>query len=145
MLRAVDGHEQSIAPARHCLDEARRRRRILERLAEPAHRRIQAVIEVDEGAVRPQALAEFLARDQPAGVFEERGQEHEGLVRQAAGDPVADQVSRPRVEQERTEANRAQRGSADVHLSAWATLHYTAGSPAEERPVTADVSTICPL
>lgn len=46
-------------PPRNCLDEARVGRRVFQDLADLVDRRREAVVEVDEGVVRPETLLQF--------------------------------------------------------------------------------------
>jgi len=73
---------KSIASARHGLDEARRPRRIVESLPDFCNRGIQAVLEIDVSAVRPQLLAKFLACNNFATTVEQQGKNLEWLFLQ---------------------------------------------------------------
>jgi len=73
----LDGRDESIAASRDRLDEARRCRRIAERLAKMFHARIQAVLEVDVGVFGPELAAEVVARDEDAARFD---QGHQPLI-----------------------------------------------------------------
>ena len=69
--RAFDRRNEAVAAPRHGLDEAWRLGRIAQRLAQAVDDGVQTVLEVDERAVRPESLAQLLARDQIAGPLQQ--------------------------------------------------------------------------
>ena len=95
--------DEPIAAARQRLDEPRVVRIVAERGAQALHRRVQAVLEVDEGAVRPQPLAQLLARDDVAGALEHQPEDLERLLLQADAGRARPQLAQPHVELERAE------------------------------------------
>jgi len=56
-------------PPRNCLDEVRVGRRVFQDLADLVDRRREAVVEVDEGVVRPETLLQFVPQDDFARPF----------------------------------------------------------------------------
>jgi uncharacterized protein (DUF1786 family) len=62
--------------------------------------RIQAVLEIHEGSVRPQTLPQLIARDHLAGVLEHEAKNLEWLVLQADAPHTFAQLARPAVELE---------------------------------------------
>ena len=63
---AVERSNETIATPRHRFDKAGRFCRIAKRLSQSLHRRAHAVVEIDEGVVGPQALAQLLTSDELA-------------------------------------------------------------------------------
>jgi hypothetical protein len=52
----------------------------VECLTEPPHGRVEAVLEIDERVVGPQALSKFIAGDKLTGAIEKGEEEPEGLL-----------------------------------------------------------------
>ena len=57
----IDVGDEPVAAPGQRLDETRLHRRIAQRLAKPPHRGVQAALEVDEGVVGPELMAEAVA------------------------------------------------------------------------------------
>jgi len=72
--------DEPLPLARERLDEAGRGGGIRQRLAEALHGRVDAVLELDHRAVRPQARLDLLAGDQLARPIQQHGQDGEGLA-----------------------------------------------------------------
>jgi hypothetical protein len=64
---ALDGRDETVAAARHALDEPRVPRGVPERQAQPLHRRVDALVEPDDRPVRPEELLDALAAEGLAG------------------------------------------------------------------------------
>ncbi len=71
---------QPIAAARQGFDESRSLGRVSKRFAQPLHRRVHSVLEVDECVVLPEALTQFLAGDQLTGSRHQALEHLEGLL-----------------------------------------------------------------
>ena len=74
--------DESIAAAWQRLDIARVISGVTERLAQPPHGGVEAVLEIDEGIVRPQALAKLVAVEELAGAIQKGKEKPERLLRQ---------------------------------------------------------------
>ena len=74
---------EAVAAPGNGLDEAGRLRGIAQRFAQAVDDGVQTVLEVDERAVRPEALAQLLARDQIPGPIQQLDQHFERLFLQA--------------------------------------------------------------
>ena len=72
--------DETIAPSRDRLHKTRRLGRVTERVAQPSDRRVQPVLEIDEGVLRPETLAELLASDELARLLEQHRQQEEAVV-----------------------------------------------------------------
>jgi hypothetical protein len=71
------------------------------------HRRIQAMLEIHEGPVAPDLLAQLLARDHLAGTGQQRQQNLEGLTGQTDTIPVLAQFARRGIHFKRPECHRS--------------------------------------
>ena len=81
--------------------------RISKRLPQPVYRCVQPTFKIDEGVVRPEPRFQLIARDNLAGPFQQGVQEGEWLVGQALLPVTVPQVTGPRIQCERAEANPA--------------------------------------
>ena len=79
---------------------------VTERGAEPLHGGVQAVVEVDERAVRPQAAAQLLARDHVARALEHHLEDFERLFLEAHGGLAVAELPGSDIELERSEPER---------------------------------------
>ena len=104
--RPVHRRDEPVPAARQRLDIARDVGRIVERLAQAAHRRVQAGLEVDERIGAPEAIAQCLARDELARTLEQRLQNRDGLVGNLEAGGAVAQLPRAPVQRERAESNR---------------------------------------
>src|SRR5262249_50188402 len=86
------------------LDELGRLGGVAERGTQPLDRGVDAMLEVDVGAVRPQTLADLLAGDDLAWSLEHHRKNLERLILQADADAVAPQLVRPQIHLESGEA-----------------------------------------
>ena len=91
-----DRRDEAIASARQRLDEARVVGRVAERLAQLLDRRVEGVVEVDEGVGRPEPFAHRLAGDDLARAFQEHRQQLKRLVLQLQSDAVPAKLTAPR-------------------------------------------------
>jgi hypothetical protein len=91
--RGLRRHEPGAAP-RKGLDEARRRRRISQRLPHSVDERVDAGVDVDEGVVSPEGGPDLFARDQLARPSHQQFEPLAGLFLQPDSAPVARQISR---------------------------------------------------
>jgi hypothetical protein len=104
--------DEPVAAARHRLDELRLVGVVAERRAQPLHGGIQAVLEIHEGAGRPQPLANAVAGDHVSGLLEQQLQDLEGLVLQARAPVRRAQLAGVDVEFERAESDDWSHGAA---------------------------------
>ena len=72
--------DEPVPLARQRLDVAGSGGGVRQRLAQPLHRRVDAVLEPDDRAVRPQARLDLLARDHLARPIQQHGQDRQGLI-----------------------------------------------------------------
>ena len=102
-LAAFERADEAVADAGEGLDEARLRRVVAEDGPEPLHHRVDAVLEVDRGAVGPQPLADVLAGDDVAGAIEHQRQQLERLFLQPDGIGAATHLAQAHVDLDATE------------------------------------------
>src|SRR5687767_10203346 len=98
--------DESISPPGQCFDVLRRVRGIAKRLPHLLDRGVQAVLEIDEGVRFPQAIPQFLARGNLAGMLEERGEDLPRLVLEPDTVSVTVQLTSGRVELERSKPQK---------------------------------------
>ncbi len=72
--------DESIAAAWQGLDVARTVSGVMQCVAQPLHGRVEAVLEIYERIVRPQALAKLVAGDQLTGAVQKGEEEPERLL-----------------------------------------------------------------
>ena len=89
-----DRRDEAIAPARQRLDEPRVLGRVAEHLAQLLDRRVEGVIEIDEGVGGPEPLAHRLAGDHLARALEEHHQQLKRLLLQLQPDALAPKLPR---------------------------------------------------
>src|SRR5512138_2634175 len=110
----LHGANEPIAASRQRLDVFRIVGRIAQRLAKSIDRRIERLLRVDETLLRPQSPAEGFARDELAGLLQQRREDEERLIGQADGTPISAQLLRAQVGFELIEAN-----SRSVRIRRW--------------------------
>ena len=93
-VHALDSRDEAVAAAMQRLDEARPLGVVAEHGAQPLDRGVQTVLEVDERAVRPQPVAQLVARQQFARMFEHQREHGERLILQAKPHAVFAQLAR---------------------------------------------------
>jgi hypothetical protein len=81
-------------------------RGIAERVAQPLDGGVDAVIELDDGVVRPERLADLVAQHHLTGMVQQHEQDAEGLLVKADPDTVLAQLGGSSVQFERVETNR---------------------------------------
>src|SRR5581483_11629152 len=86
--------DKAIAAPRHRLNEAGSDRVVSQGEPETADGRVQAVLEIDERALRPEAATQFFARDDLPRVLQERGKNPERLVLERQAKPALAQLPR---------------------------------------------------
>ena len=91
------GHEP-IAFTGDGLDESWGLRGVSQSLAQPPDGRIEAVVKIDKGVVRPQSLAKLVAPDHHPGTLEECFQQLERLPLQTDARAVADDFARVEID-----------------------------------------------
>ena len=102
-VAALQRPDEAIAEAGQRLDEPRLGGIVAEHRPQPLHDRVDAVLEVDRGAVRPQPLPDVLARHHVAGPIEHQRQELERLLLQAHRVGAAPHLAQAHVDGDATE------------------------------------------
>lgn len=74
-----DGGDEAVAAAGEGLDEARVAGGVAEDLADAVDGGVDAVVEVDEGAIGPEGAGDLVAGEDLAGVLEEQKEQLKGL------------------------------------------------------------------
>ena len=85
------------------LDEAGGLSGVVERVPQPAHRGIEALLEVDESIGRPQPLPQLVARHHLAGMLQEQEENLKRLLLEADPGALPPQLSGPNVHIEHAE------------------------------------------
>jgi hypothetical protein len=93
----LHGGDETIAAAGQGVDEPRRLRVVAQRLPDLVDAEVQAAVEIHEGVLPPQLLADLLARHHVAGAAGEEEQNLERLGREMDGQALAPELSRSRV------------------------------------------------
>jgi hypothetical protein len=99
--------DEAVTPAWQRLDVPRIVGGIAQRIAQPLNRCVDAVVELDDGVVGPQHLAQLFAGHQLARPVQQHDQDSERLLVEANLDPVLAQLGGLNVEFERAEAEDA--------------------------------------
>jgi len=89
---------EAISTPRQCLDVARRVGIVVEHLAQLLDMRVQAVLEVNKGILRPEMTPEFLAGHQLAGPVEEKRKHSDRLALDLELQAAFPELGRPLVE-----------------------------------------------
>jgi hypothetical protein len=92
--RALHRGQKAVSAPGHGLHEPGIGGRVPERLAQLVDGSIQAVVEIDERVLRPEFLAQFLARDDVSGPLQEKTQNLEWLFLKADAGAVLAQFPR---------------------------------------------------
>ena len=100
-----DAPDEAIAAPRQRFDEPGPIGRIAQRLAQPADRRVQAVLEVDEDLVAPQPPTQRVPRDDFAGPLEQRREHLERLFAQVDANAALAQLPQRQIDFEAFEAH----------------------------------------
>src|SRR6516225_2866245 len=80
--------------------------RIVQALAQPRYRGVQAMVEIDKRVYRPELQAQLLARDQFARTLQQHAQHAQGLFLEAHAPALLAQFSRAQVHFEVAEAQQ---------------------------------------
>lgn len=125
----LDRANEAIATSRQRFDVARNSGRIAQRVPQSTNDAVQALFEVDEGAQRPEARLQFLARHDVASVLEQREEHLNALVRYPLPDTGAQQFARTHVDLEGVERVAARRrGLHDGNVPGWGRLSHGTAS-----------------
>jgi len=92
-------------------------RRVTQRLPQPVHRFIQAVVEVHKRVGRPELLLELLAADEPTGMLQQNREYLKGLVLQDEPVTVALEFPALQVELKLAETDLVRRLAIQGHGS----------------------------
>src|SRR5581483_896104 len=79
-MMAVDMADEAITTLRQCLNEDRLLCRLSQSIAQPTHRRIKAVLEINKGIVRPEPCPKLLPAYHVARPFQQRRQDFKRLL-----------------------------------------------------------------
>jgi hypothetical protein len=104
---AVDLRDESVPAAVQRLNEPRIIRIVAERRAEPFDGGVEAVLEIDKRARRPQAIPQLFARDDFPRAIEHDGEDLERLILQPDADASLPQLTRTQIDLE---------GSKSLHV-----------------------------
>src|SRR5688572_22873240 len=96
--------DESISPSRKRLDEARVVGGVAKRRSQPLHGGVEAVLEIDKRAVRPEPLAQLVPGDHVAWTLEHQSKDFERLLLQPDAHAVLPQLAGSDVELERAKA-----------------------------------------
>ena len=75
-----------------------------------ANRRVQAIVNVDERAIRPQRVSQFITADQFSGTIQEQGEDLKGLDLKSDLFSVLEDLTSPQVDREIPEARHVRGG-----------------------------------
>jgi hypothetical protein len=95
--------DEAVAPAAYSFDVPGAASRVVECAAELVHAAADVVIEIDKGAIRPDALAQFFARYQFAGLLQESQKQAKGTLLDLHADAVLAELSGSSVDHKRAE------------------------------------------
>jgi hypothetical protein len=104
--------DEAVASARKRLYVAGFVRRFTQRVPQPLHGRVDAVVELDYGVVGPELVADLLAQNYLAGAFKEHPEDLKGLVLKPDADTVFAQLSRTDIQLKWAESDIRSRASA---------------------------------
>jgi hypothetical protein len=98
-----------------------------ESVAKPIDGVIQTVVEINERVVRPELLAEFIACDHVAGMFQQHGQNLKRLVLQPDSPAVLEEFSCAEIDFKRPEAGErdGRRGDGHGGPSVWQRVYHS--------------------
>ena len=99
--------DKTISAAGQSFNEAGIAGRVAQRFSDLVHRRVQAVIEVNEGVSRPELFAEFLASHDSAGAFQQNSEHCERLFLDSEACAVLAKFARDQVRLKHTEARNS--------------------------------------
>ena len=94
---------ESVTSASHCFNEAGIVSRIAERVADFVDGLVEAMVEVNEGVLGPEVLLKLLAGNDLSRLFQEHGENLEGLLLQLDPDPLPAKFSGPEIDFEDSE------------------------------------------
>src|ERR1700733_1431773 len=106
LRRRYNGENESVTPARQGFDIARRVGRIGQGRAKLGDSHIHGVVEVAKGIAWPDALLQFLARDNRTGLLQQRRQDLQRLVLKPDACSSFAQLARTQIEFEDPKSDR---------------------------------------
>jgi len=112
-----DRRDEAIPATWDGFDVLRSGRGIAERFAQPLDGRVHAVLEVDEGVVGPEPLAQFLARHDAPRASEQCLQNRERLFREVGADAILPDLPAVRIQLDRTDRDASRAGWSLSHSS----------------------------
>jgi hypothetical protein len=99
------GSDETVTAPSHGFDEDRSFRRVTERLPQPFHRCVEALIEIDVRVGGPERCPKFFTKDYFPGAPQQERKYLGGLARKAHPPALLEEFSRSRVEFENPEPN----------------------------------------
>src|SRR5262249_11481130 len=90
--------DEAVASTRDRLDKARLIGRLAEGVAQFLNGRVDAMVELDDGVVRPQSQPDLVAQHDVAGMIEHHDQNPDRLLAQLDADAALAQFPRPNIE-----------------------------------------------
>lgn len=119
-LDRFDRRDEAISTTRQGFNETRGVGRIREGVPQSHHGVVHAVLELHDGPVGPELLADLFPADQLTGTLHKQRQHFEGLIGDAKPDTSFPQLPRTQVELENTEFDRWHRiHSEDIMCQKW--------------------------
>ena len=114
----LDGPDKPVAPTRDRLDKEGFLGRVTQSFAKLANCAVEAIVGVDEGIGRPEALLQFLAGDNLAFPFQEQQQYLEWLILHADAMSLPAKFARTGIDLKSAKAlNRSGRNAGSHHSS----------------------------
>ena len=111
--------DEPVAQPRQGFDIARCLGGILQCLPQALNGRVDTVVELDDGPVRPEFVVHRLARNHFAWIRQQHGQHLDGLIGNADLDPVAAKLSRTQIQLEHPKAEETGRASGAHRQNSW--------------------------
>jgi hypothetical protein len=96
---------EAIAAARQSFHELWRCRVVAKRVTQSADGRVHSVLEINERVVAPQALSQFVARNQVTRSLEKRFEDLERLTLEGHARPVLAELAGAKIQFKHTEPN----------------------------------------
>ena len=124
---AVHRPDKTVTAARNGFNVARLIRRVIERAPELVNRRVERMLELDEGAVGPELLLQLFASDQFTRPLEQDSEDAERPVLDFNAAIAIPQLSRHQVSFKRAKANQpggSSRSLSAICLDRWPIRHW---------------------
>jgi hypothetical protein len=109
-VQDFDWRDKAVATPWKGFNEPGMLRRVAQYLPKLANRRVQAIVNVDERAIRPQRVSQFITADQFSGTIQEQGEDLKGLDLKSDLFSVLEDLTSPQVDREIPEARHVRGG-----------------------------------